>query len=590
MLIEDEVDHRSAGLGWSLRVRRWSHRISGSAWWHAAAMVAAILAASAMVIYTVAVVLQLHVVLPVWDEWAWVSDLRQIWDGAYDWSDLIHPHNEHRIFFPRLIMLADASLFRMGGWSVLVTTFLLQAANAGVLIRSMTQIVKGAAPRVLLGSLVILVLFSLRQRDNLDNVFQVQFVGVFTAAIVAITFYSDALARQAEGSRGAAARPFIVAALSCTVATYTMANGVMTGFVLVVLAILVRAAWLTVLATLVAAVILAAAFFYHYSPLGTRRPWPTLSRMQAGASRISWPIWATRSAPSFLSPKSSAGSGCWPCRPLPGSCSPAGQGPLPPSRSWAWQASSSRPPAPPSTVERSLGIGQALESRYVTPASLFWCAMVCFWSAAAPRVAPRRGRVLGNALVTMAAVVLAVASVWFEWTARPEMRAQAATFRQFHDSLLSGLYDAPLTARFEIWPDEEVRISADFLRTARLSLFAEREAAALGQRVTDLGSVSDPKTCTGGITVAEADPQLGQDGVRLKGTAHDEAHRADVGPIFLTDSDGFVVGYGSVDRPDGPPREWLGYARLRPGADVQAYGAIRDGRICRIGAATVRTP
>ena len=268
MLIEDEVDHRFAGLGWSLRVRRGSHRISGSAWWHAAAMVAAILAASATVSYTVAVVLQLHVVLPVWDEWAWVSDLRQIWDGAYDWSDLIHPHNEHRIFFPRLIMLADASLFRMGGWSVLVTTFLLQAANAGVLVRSMTQLVKGAVPRVLLGSLVILVLFSLRQRDNLDNVFQVQFVGVFTAAIVAITLYCEALARQAEGSRGAT-RPFIVAALSCTVATYTMANGVMTGFVLVVLAILVRAAWLTVLATLVAAVILAAAFFYHYSPLGT---------------------------------------------------------------------------------------------------------------------------------------------------------------------------------------------------------------------------------------------------------------------------------------------------------------------------------
>ena len=577
MLNRRGLDRRSASQG---------EHVAGR-WWLSGCVGAAISVALATVIYTVAVVFRLHVVLPIWDEWAWVSDVRDIWRGSYDWAELFRPHNEHRIVFPRLIMLMDAYYFSMGGWFVLAVTFLLQAINAVLISRLVFKLTRHVASRLLLTSLMFIVLFSLRQRDNLDNVFQVQFVGVYTAAMAAVICHVEAQARWVE-SRLAASRFLAAAALGCVIATYTMANGVMAGFVLVVLALLLRAAWPLVVITLVFALTLALAFFYHYSTPDSPSPaylFSHLSRCLAyllsylgnpfsthlfvaqvfgvlgllGLATAAWWVAARRTTvPAHAALVGIAGfilaTGC-------------------------------------TTVygRASLGISQALESRYVTPVSLFWCAVVCFWVPVVVQRGRRDRDVVGRAFLAVSISGLAVASLWFEITAWPEMNLQAAVFRQFRDSLQSRLFDPVLTAQFENWPDEEIRTSSEFLRTARLSLYAEPREAFLGRRITDLGPVTEPQTCSGAVASADPDPQLGQSGIRLKGVAHDDEHRGAIRSIVVTNDESVVVGYGSLDRSAGSPGEWLGYARSAANAEVQAFGVLSDGRFCRLGTAMVAT-
>ena len=531
--------------------------------WTYALTIAAVVAAIATLTFTVWAVFRLYVVLPVWDEWAWVFDTRKIWDGTYDWTELIRPHNEHRIAVPRLVFLADARLFAMSGRPVLVTMFLLQAMNASLLILPMAKLVAGTVPRLLLASLVILVLFSLRQRGNLENVFQVQFVGVFTAAALAITSYVEALIRQAAADRRSNLL-FCLAAVACVVATYTMANGVLAGFVLVALALLLHAPWRTVAATATLSGVLAACFFYHYVPSATAQPL-SYAFLHVGTY-----------AAYFVAYLGNPVSTTLPLAETFGLLGVIGFG----GATWCVATSRTRTSGAVTLLgiagfivatacstaygRAPLGTDQALESRYVTPTSLFWCALVLFWVPAMTQEFFGRGQVFGRVLLAVAIAALAMTSTWFEAVAWPDMAAQAATFRKFRDSLLAGLYDADLTAQFEVWPDAEIRGSSEFLRINRLSLFAEPEAAFLGRRITDVGSVTKPASCKGGIAIATVDPGLGPEGTRLQGSAHDEEHGRRVRTILVTDHGGIVIGYGSLDWPLGPSREWLGYGAIGP--------------------------
>jgi len=53
--------------------------------------------------------------VPFWDQWNFVPLLGKSLEGGISFADLWAPHNEHRLFFPRLIMLGLAHL---GGYSI----------------------------------------------------------------------------------------------------------------------------------------------------------------------------------------------------------------------------------------------------------------------------------------------------------------------------------------------------------------------------------------------------------------------------------------------------------------------------------------
>ena len=62
--------------------------------------------------------------LPYWDEWELLNIVIQSHQGQLNYQNLFAPHNEHRIVFPRLITLANASLFH---WNRKVEMYLAAA-------------------------------------------------------------------------------------------------------------------------------------------------------------------------------------------------------------------------------------------------------------------------------------------------------------------------------------------------------------------------------------------------------------------------------------------------------------------------------
>lgn len=57
-------------------------------------------------------VYRFHVDVPFWDQWALVPDLERIMNGNYSLDMGFRFHNEHRLFFPRMIMVGVARLTR----------------------------------------------------------------------------------------------------------------------------------------------------------------------------------------------------------------------------------------------------------------------------------------------------------------------------------------------------------------------------------------------------------------------------------------------------------------------------------------------
>ena len=62
-----------------------------------------------------ALVLRHGVNVPFWDQWELVGLLAAASDGTLTWAEIFRQHNEHRMVFPKIIMLALAALT---GWNV----------------------------------------------------------------------------------------------------------------------------------------------------------------------------------------------------------------------------------------------------------------------------------------------------------------------------------------------------------------------------------------------------------------------------------------------------------------------------------------
>lgn len=542
-------------------------------------------AAVATVAGTVGMVWHLHVALPFWDEWQNVFHFRLLAAGHYGFADLVRQHNEHRLLFPRLVFFADELLFGLSGRLSLTVTFALQAANAVILILLAVRRATRPSHRVLLAGFVATLLFTLRQEQNFSNGFQVQFIGVFTAAMLAALAYAAALDRMRFGWR-ASAPYFAAAALASAVSAYTMANGVLTGFVLAAAAVLARAPARVPIATVALSTLLAALFFRGYSFGGDSLP---PGEWWAHAWAFPRFVTAYLGNPLGSDIRPTQGFG------LLGLALTAGA---------AWRIASGRErdasgvallaivgvvlaAAGATTYGRiRLGTEQAFESRYATPSLLFWAALVVFWLPTVLRSA-RRHVGVGVAFGALMGV-LTVAACWFEAVAWPDLAVRATAIGRVSDSLLSGVYDADAAATYDNVSPEEVAELVPFLRDDRLAAFAGPDGAALGRPVALQGGFAPPTACEGSV-LAWSDPGLGPGGVRLSGTARDDADGgAAPRRILVAVGDGAVAGFGSGSLPSEAPRSWIAYARARPGDVLHAYARLRSGTLCDLGAATVR--
>ena len=170
-------------------------------------------------LYLVYSIVKYRVDVPFWDQWDLVPFLAKSYQGTLSLADLWSQHSEHRIFFPRIIMIG---LARLTGWDIsyeLAVNILIGIGIFSVLVYQLkrTASAVGAGGSAWIIPVLSLIAFSLTQWENWLWGWQMQvFLNVFAVAAGMVLL----------------ARPvfswprFLGALMMGLVATFSFANGI----------------------------------------------------------------------------------------------------------------------------------------------------------------------------------------------------------------------------------------------------------------------------------------------------------------------------------------------------------------------------
>ena len=168
--------------------------------------------------------------LPAYDQWFFALTLEKFYDGSLTFLDLWSQHNEHRILFPRLIML---TLARMTHWNIyyeLAANLLLGIGICAVIFQQIRRTEKYFNIRSNSAYFIAsLFLFSLAQAENWLWGWQLTFFLNVFAFLLGIYFLS---------APSLPPRNFLGALAAGVISSYSLANGLLFWlFGLVILAI-----------------------------------------------------------------------------------------------------------------------------------------------------------------------------------------------------------------------------------------------------------------------------------------------------------------------------------------------------------------
>ncbi len=181
---------------------------------------AAVLVGPAAVV--LCLVLRYGVNVPSWDQWTLVDPMVRLDLGSIPWADIIGQHNEHRMVFPKLLMLSLALLTRWNIVAELLAGVLLTGCSLLILLALLRPILRetSQAGAVWASFVIAATSFSLGQWENWLWGWQLQwFLGV-TAAVSTVALATRSLASRRPW-------PWIAgAAAAAIVCQYSIASGV----------------------------------------------------------------------------------------------------------------------------------------------------------------------------------------------------------------------------------------------------------------------------------------------------------------------------------------------------------------------------
>lgn len=154
--------------------------------------------------------------VPVMDDWDLVPTLARWAQGTLTFEHLFSLHNEHRIFFPRLVMLGVAQLTHYNVHALMLVTWLFLLGTAVLLLAEHLATFGATARALLWWAPAAWLLFSLRQHQNLLWGWQVQFTMCVFFAVAAV------LCLQHAPRRAWLLGPALAAAV---VASFSLAGG-----------------------------------------------------------------------------------------------------------------------------------------------------------------------------------------------------------------------------------------------------------------------------------------------------------------------------------------------------------------------------
>jgi hypothetical protein len=199
--------------------------------------------------------------IPFWDQWSFVHLLEKSRYGQLSLSDLWAQHAEHRIFFPRLVMLALAS---MTNWKIiyeLYTNFIFASLTMLFLYFLLRYSLDDTVPSWLL-VVFSLVIFSPAEYENWAWGWQIP---IFLSTL-ATTVTVWTLVRWPDQLKG-----ILLAIMSAVIASYSFNNGLITWVIGGAMLMLRQERKWTYIILWSSAFIATLALYYHgYAKLGYR--------------------------------------------------------------------------------------------------------------------------------------------------------------------------------------------------------------------------------------------------------------------------------------------------------------------------------
>lgn len=202
-----------------------------------------------------AMIIRWGVHVPFWDQWEMVPLFQKHTAGTLHFSDFWAQHNEHRILFPNLIMYGLAQLTHWDPYYEVVVNLVLGLGAIWVAICLLKRTIASRSVYILSSLFAAWLILSPIQWENWLWGWQIEwFLSVLMVLLVLWCLSAKKITL-----------PFFVGALAAaTVATYSLANGlVILGLGLVIL-VIKRVNWSWIAAWAVAAATEIFLYYLHY--------------------------------------------------------------------------------------------------------------------------------------------------------------------------------------------------------------------------------------------------------------------------------------------------------------------------------------
>lgn len=221
-----------------------------------------------------------------WDHWRTLQEYSEVASGQLSLEMLYSQHNEHRIFFPRLLLYADfafaqgSDLLNIG---VMLAIQVFHAALVSMLISSAIGFNKWQKLAVF--GCVVGAMFSSLQMENLNQGFQIAFVGVLAFATVGFWMLSSASECYKAGFKLAFTWRFGVSLSLGVVCTFTLASGILVWPLLLFIAWIKQSPKAVLAFILVSGMVMGVIYFHDYqspvAPINNITPLKALAEPKA---------------------------------------------------------------------------------------------------------------------------------------------------------------------------------------------------------------------------------------------------------------------------------------------------------------------
>lgn len=517
--------------------------------------------------------------IPFWDQWSTVAEYAAARAHGLSWGLLSSQSNEHRILFPRLVMFADMAWLHGRNRLSYAGILLCQASLVTFLIAVAARLANRRAALLSLG-LGAALLFSQAQWENLIWAFQVQFFMVVAAGVWSIHLFLRAFETPGRTDY----RAWAGSLLHLTVASFSMANGLIAGAAAIAVGVLARRPWRGLAVQAAALVVLAIVYFHGYQAApdsggvagALHNPALYLAFIAtylgnvlrgAGPQAALWlgglGIVASLAAAARLALGADR---------EPGRASLVGV--------MAFVVASAMVTG---LGRMAFGAEQGLVSRYVTPTAVFWAVQALYWLSLLPL---RRGAGLLPVAAGLALVIWPMAVL--EAHEHGDLVARAQQVRAGALALELGL-DDPAALQGLTWNVPAMQALVPFLQQERLSIFSTPPRFSNG--VLTVPAVKLDSGCVGALDILGRLP--GDAAFHAEGWGWDARRRRPLSDVVLADDSGHIValavsGGPRDDVPAALPKVRSRYTGWRavlakPVPSLTAYGLLDKGRLCRLG-------